>query len=92
MVWIYLLESNPKKMKSKPPPLFSFFLGHRTDTIMTHSVHCLRKMKGYYVRCVIYIDTVATCVADISIAHRYYQNLVAMGEANVNIAHRYCQT
>jgi hypothetical protein len=36
MTWIYLLESNPKKMKSKPPPPFLIFWPPHGQTVMTH--------------------------------------------------------
>jgi hypothetical protein len=37
MAWIYLLESIPKKMKSKHLPLFPIFYGHRMDN--SHDSH-----------------------------------------------------
>jgi hypothetical protein len=38
MAWIYLLESIPKKRKSKPPPSYSNFLWPPYDN--RHNSHC----------------------------------------------------
>jgi hypothetical protein len=55
-----LSSGKPLKIKSKHSPLISTFLGHHTDTFATHTVHCLRKKKGYYVQHFIYTDIVPT--------------------------------
>jgi hypothetical protein len=49
MTWIYLLESIPKKMKSKPPPLFPNFYGHRTGN--SRDLHCTLSKEEEVVAC-----------------------------------------
>jgi hypothetical protein len=60
MVWIYLLQSIPKKMKSKPPPTFSIFLA--TIWRNNHDLHCALSEKelGSIVSSSLYIGKVAT--------------------------------
>jgi hypothetical protein len=36
----------PKRIKSKPPPLFSIFWPQYGETVVTHIVPCLRKKRG----------------------------------------------
>jgi hypothetical protein len=58
MAWIYLLDSIPKKMKSKPPPLFQFF-GHRDNN---HDSHCAlsEEEEGGIMFSYLYRGTIAT--------------------------------
>jgi hypothetical protein len=60
MVWIYVLESIPRKMKSKHPPLFPIYYGHRTDN--SRDSHCAlsEEEEGGTVSSYLYKGTVAT--------------------------------
>jgi hypothetical protein len=71
MTLIYLLESNPTKMKSKSLPPFSIFC-RRTYTQSRLTVRCLEEDEGGNVSKFLYISHNSDGHSDISIACRYY--------------------
>jgi hypothetical protein len=93
MTCIHLLESNPKrKMKSKlHPSFFNFFLATIQAQSRPHTIHCLRKKKGYCPTC----DTYNHNISDVRSWHQHCPSLrsklVASGNADVSFAHRHCR-
>jgi hypothetical protein len=94
MTWIYLLKLIPKKMKSKPPPLFQFFMATIQTTVVTRTVPGLRKKMGGTISNYLYRDKVVTCIVTLArpslMMHTSDRHADVTMPVATNNAHHYC--